>query len=54
MAKNEYKPMNRYPTFGFFEDKLKNCAQVEFNKDGSADVYDYKTGKHLNHINKKK
>lgn len=28
----------------------ENCSQVEFNKDGSADVYDYNTAKHLMHI----
>ena len=29
------------------EDGYKNCIQVEFNKDGSADIYDYNTRKHL-------
>jgi hypothetical protein len=29
------------------EDGYKNCVQVEFNKDGTIDVYDYNTSKHL-------
>ena len=28
---------------------FKKCLQIEFNKDGSADVYDYNTCKHLKH-----
>ena len=28
-------------------DGYKNCCQIEFNKDGTVDVYDYNTKKHL-------
>lgn len=54
MAKTKYKPMWIYPFYGYFEEQLEKCVQVEFNKDGSADIYDYKTGKHLKHFNKAK
>jgi len=28
----------------------KKCCQVEFNKDGSADLYDYNTTEHIKHL----
>ena len=55
MSKKEYPPMPRYEHFRsainhdkVFEEQLfENCAQIVPNKDGSADIYDFATGKHI-------
>ena len=59
MSKTEYPSMPHYEHFRsklndnkiFFEDQFKNCIQTVFNKDGSVDLYDFETEKHLKHYN---
>lgn len=54
---SKYPPMPHFEHFRsainenkvFEEDGFENCVQVVFNKDGSADTYDFKTEKHLEH-----
>ena len=57
MANTKYSKMTyieplKHPFSGeiYNPQMYENCAQVEFNKDGSADIYDYNTAKHLMHI----
>lgn len=54
---SKYPPMSHFEHFRsainenkvFEEEGFENCVQVVFNKDGSADTYDFKTEKHLEH-----
>ena len=45
-------PIVRDPWFDriYFEDMFKNCLQIQPNTDGSWDIYDLNTEKHLMHI----
>ena len=49
-----YYPLLRDPWYDrvYFEDMFKSCCQVEINTDGTVDVYDFNTGKHLTHFKK--
>jgi len=49
-----YYPLLRDPWYDrvYFEDMFKSCCQIEINTDGTVDVYDFNTGKHLTHFKK--
>ena len=40
-------PLNGMP---YNPEGYEKCCQVEFNKDGSADLYDYNTKEHIEHL----
>lgn len=40
-------PLNGMP---YNPEGYEKCCQVEFNKDGSADLYDYSTREHIEHL----
>lgn len=57
MAKNKYPSMSmieplKHPFTNIVYDPemYENCVQIQLNKDGSTDVYDYNTTKHLMRI----
>lgn len=45
-------PLLRDPWWGriYFEEMFKNCCQIELNSNGTADLYDFNTGKYLMHF----
>ncbi len=59
MSNNKYPPMPHFEHFTsaideskiFNEQMFENCVQVVPNKDGTYDMYDFQTEKHLGRFN---